>query len=127
MTHRAGMAYANAVRRERREFRARATRQGGIMDEVFAVQVRRSDPPQFVAEDSLGLAERAGELLYLEQCDYCGNSCYRLERVGHGSPRPIYGYSARCITDPDKDDDDPAEGCGKGYPVRLYAAEGVCF
>lgn len=94
---------------------------------VQAFQPRSYDPPKFVAEDRDELAERVGELLYSAQCDYCGNSCYRIERVGHGSSEPIYGYSARCVTDPDKAPDDPWEGCGRGFPISMWEEDLVEF
>ena len=97
---------------------------------VYAFTPRRSDPPHFVAEDLEELESKLGELVPGEQCDYCGNSCYEIVRVGHGSPKPIYGFSARCTTDPN-DPPDAGEnsptGCGVGFPIHLEDAEQVVY
>lgn len=102
------------------------------MAPVRAFQPRKIDPPHFVAENLDELAERVGDLISGEQCDNCGNSCYRIERVGHGSPEPIYGFSARCVTDPDlgpgpDNDEGQFTGCGRGYPISVWDEEEVVF
>lgn len=98
------------------------------MASVRAFQPRRVDPPHFVAETLDELAERVGELIPGEQCDYCGNSCYRIERVGHGSPEPIYGFTARCVTDPDQDFiEGQFTGCGRGFPIGIWDEDEVVF
>lgn len=93
---------------------------------VYAFRPRRSDPPFYVAQSRDELAEKQGELVPGDQCDYCGNSCYRIERVGHGSPEPIYGFTARCVTDPDQDEGEgQPTGCGIGHPISLWNEDDV--
>lgn len=99
------------------------------MASVRAFQPRKVDPPQFVAEDGDELAARVGEIIGGEQCDRCGNSAYRVDRVGHGSPEPIYGFTARCVTDPDQDPEQDGQftGCGIGYPIGIWDEDAVTF
>ncbi len=95
---------------------------------VRAFQPRSVDPPHFVAEDEEALAELVGDFIGGEQCDFCGNHSYRIERVGHGSPRPIYGFTARCAADPDEDPEfrHPAP-CGRGWPIFIADEDLVTF
>jgi hypothetical protein len=79
---------------------------------------RKSSPPIEVAETREELATMVGQLVPGEQCDRCGGSCYRVDRVGHGSPEPIFGFSARCVDDPEGE----FVGCGIGYPIHTEAA-----
>lgn len=95
---------------------------------VQAFQPRKIDPPHFVAETFEELADKVGEYIGGEQCDYCGNHSYRITAVGHGSPRPIRGYSAICATDPDEDEEQRhPEPCGKGWPIFSASEDDVCF
>lgn len=90
---------------------------------VFAFHPRRIDPPHFVAEDLDELAQKEGELIPGEQCDRCGNSCYRIDAVTINRARP--DWFATCVTDPY--DERLAVGCGASYPVQLWLAEKVVF
>jgi hypothetical protein len=91
-------------------------------DYVFAVQPRRYDPPQFVAETEDELDGKIGEFIGCGQCDSCGNSTYRIE------PGKKRGFVAVCTIDPD---DDPEfrwpEACGTRYPIHLERAGDTAF
>ena len=96
------------------------------MSSVRAFQPRRYDPPRFVAEDLEELQEKIGEILSYEQCDNCGNSCYKIEERVTASL--AHYYEAVCITDPDADDPEfQWIGCGHRYPIGIYDEDDVCF
>lgn len=82
---------------------------------MYVFTPRRSAPPIEICETERELAnEFKGHIIPGEQCDRCGGSAYRVELVGHGSPKPIYGFTARCVDDPEGE----FTGCGIGYPIH---------
>lgn len=88
---------------------------------VRAFQPTSYEPPQFVAEDIDELEGRVGEIVPGPQCESCGNSCYRVERVGNG-------FVARCVTDPDRAPDyEQFTGCNRSVPISIWDDDEVVF
>lgn len=112
-------------------------------DTVIAVQVRKVDPPQFVADDMTDLLERLDNTDRLdwdgEQCDSCGCWTYVIEHV-EGKPLDrITGWQVRCCGNADVAEDtksmggDPEQveairtGCGATYMLRYLPEDEVAF
>jgi antirestriction protein ArdC len=89
-------------------------------DFVWCVQVRKVDPPQFVAEIDDNLDDHVGGLVGFEQCDNCGNVAYEIVKDGKQ-------YYAVCTEDPDDEISRQFGGCGTRYRVRLEKARQVAF
>lgn len=108
---------------------------------VIAVQVRASDPPQFVAQDMTDLEALAwsGVNWTGEQCDSCGCSAYAIERDENFDEDVIMGWRMRCCGDPaeaarwEREGAEPAAvaawrtGCSATYPLRYLSEDLVTF
>jgi len=94
-----------------------------ITDPVYAFTPRSIDYPHFVAEDLGSLRDLVGGFVGAEQCDGCGNSTYRVERLG-----TLDSFVARCAVDSTDDPEfiHPAP-CGTTYPILSYTADKVVF
>jgi hypothetical protein len=96
---------------------------------VRAFQPRKIGPPQFVAEDLEELSEKLGEYVSAEQCDGCGNPCYRIERRNDPLLKlPDGHYLAVCAVDPDEPDEfKHTAPCGSRYAITVWDDEQVVF
>jgi hypothetical protein len=111
------------------------TREGS----VIAVQVRRVDPPQYVADDIEDLLDRSSRFWSGEQCDSCGCCAYVIERAVDYSSGSVYGWQVRCCGEPDTAREyeamgaDQAQvdavrtGCGATYRLGWYHESQVQF
>jgi len=77
---------------------------------TLCVEVRFGEP-QHVEE-----GRTVGEVLYLEQCDGCGCSCFAVEPGG-----------VRCIGEDDDETEQRAEGCGRLIPFQRRPAREVIW
>jgi hypothetical protein len=66
---------------------------------VIAVQVRRVDPPQHVADDLEDLLDRSSRFWSGEQCDSCGCCAYVIERNPAFPADVVMGWQVRCCGD----------------------------
>jgi len=83
-------------------------------EETLCVEVRAGEPLAVSPE------RRAGEVVYLEQCDECGCACF--EVVSGGARGGV-----RCIGEDDDETEQRAEGCGRFIPFQLRPAREVIF
>jgi hypothetical protein len=102
---------------------------------VYAVEVRAGDP-QFLASDEEELAGMDGAIIGLEQCDACGNACYRIDVETLPSVRGDRAVLRRaavvCVTDEDGHiygvpGDEAPTGCGTRYAVEYLESDHVVF
>lgn len=106
---------------------------------VICVQVRRVDPPQYVADDLEDMLERSSRYWSGEQCDNCGCCAYVIERNPHFPDDFIQGWQIRCCGDADEarrwaDEGASPEaveavrtGCGVVYDLRYERESRVAF
>jgi hypothetical protein len=110
---------------------------------VIAVQVRKVDPPQFIAEDMDSLLEEFPGEWGGEQCDSCGCCAYTVEINVRNPKYPasdlIQNWQVRCSGDPDRAREyaeagaDPEQveavrtGCGTTYRLGRYDENEVAF
>jgi hypothetical protein len=111
---------------------------------VIAVQVRKVDPPQHLADDMeefkdlyvplsqalISHIDQGGNFVPGEwggeQCDNCGCSGYRIERNSHFSPDDIRGWVIVC-DGAFYGTEDEVKGCGTRYMLHYLPEDNVQF